>query len=71
MFELYQMNEERSILNLNLTASLAFCSHTQGMQHVTYDSVGKRLAVHGVDYTRNIISDVIMDYQQVGWLYIV
>ncbi|XP_061198358.1 uncharacterized protein LOC133206405 [Saccostrea echinata] len=36
---------------------------TRGMQRVAYDVVGKRLAVHGVDYTKNITSDVIMDYK--------
>lgn len=37
----------------------------QGMQRVSYDVENSRLRVHGIDYTKNIVSDVIMDYKNV------
>uniref|UniRef100_A0A8W8JVC2 Mammalian ependymin-related protein 1 n=1 Tax=Magallana gigas TaxID=29159 RepID=A0A8W8JVC2_MAGGI len=36
---------------------------TRGMQRVSYDGESKRLYVHGIDYTKNIVSEVIMDYK--------
>ena len=37
----------------------------QGMQRVSYDAENSRLRVHGIDYNKNIVSDVIMDYKNV------
>ncbi|XP_022343311.2 mammalian ependymin-related protein 1-like [Crassostrea virginica] len=36
---------------------------TRGMQRVSYDAENSRLRVHGIDYNKNIVSDVIMDYK--------
>lgn len=36
---------------------------TRGMQRVSYDGESKRLYIHGIDYTKNIVSEVIMDYK--------
>lgn len=38
------------------------------MQRVSYDGESKRLYVHGIDYTKNIVSEVIMDYKNVPFL---
>lgn len=37
----------------------------KGMQRVSYDGESKRIYVHGIDYTNNIVSGVIMDYKHV------
>lgn len=51
-----------------------FCNkfdlHFQGMQRVSYDVENSRLRVHGIDYNKNIVSDVIMDYKNVYMYFI-
>ena len=42
----------------------------QGMQRVSYDAENSRLRVHGIDYNKNIVSDVIMDYKNVYMYFI-
>lgn len=42
----------------------------QGMQRVSYDAENFRLRVHGIDYNKNIVSDVIMDYKNVYMYFI-
>lgn len=40
------------------------------MQRVSYDVENSRLRVHGIDYNKNIVSDVIMDYKNVYMYFI-